>query len=163
MTDNDHRQTGHWASITQKPTSKPANEGPLQCQNEGDEVAGYLIPFILALQGAFVRGLACWLLRYRGPVAGLSMVVVGQWLRTLPPFAIPISVGHDLVAWASLAQPAALGGGALLVWVCALSSYAIVDRFARPRALFALMLIYGLSAIYTSWVPLRYRSGTQDV
>jgi len=116
---------------------------------------GYIIPLILALQGAVVRGLACWLLRHRGVLAGLSMVVVGQWIRTLPPLSIPISVGHDLVAWPSLAQPAALGGGALLVWICALSSYAVVDRFVRPRLLLLLVLIYSVSGLYAAWVPPR--------
>ncbi len=114
---------------------------------------GYIIPFILALQGGLVRGLACWFLRHRGPVAGLAMVVVGQWLRTLPPFSIPISVGHDLLSWPALAQPAALGGGALLVWICGLSSWGIVDRFSRPKVFAALGLIYGVSGLYAAWVP----------
>lgn len=115
---------------------------------------GLVIPALLGIQGGMVRGLTCWLLRYRGPWPALAMLVVGQWLRTQPPFAIPISVGHDLLATPFLAQPAALGGGALLVAVCGLSALAVVDRFLRPKLLGLLLLIYGLASAYDHLMPL---------
>ena len=107
--------------------------------------SGYtvMIPMTLALQGGLARGALAWAVSLRsGPVLPLSVLVVGQGLRTTSVLTLPLSCGHDLAAWWWLGLPVAWGGGALLTAICGGVSYALVEpAFRRRGAVLLLVLI----------------------
>ncbi len=88
----------------------------------------FLIPVTLALQAGLVRGFLAWAVAWRrGPILPVSVLVIGQGLRTTSVLTLPLSCGHDLAAVWWLSWPAAWGGGALLTALCGLVAYALVQ------------------------------------
>ncbi len=114
----------------------------------------FLIPLTLAIQAGLVRGVLAWAVARRsGPILPVSLLVVGQGLRTTSVLSLPLSCGHDLVALWWLSWPAAWGGGAVLTALCGLVAYALVVpcwRRAIGRVLLGLVLI---SAAHEAFRP----------
>jgi apolipoprotein N-acyltransferase len=110
---------------------------------------GLEIAFIVALEGACSRALFAWAIaRASSFWTALSLLVVAQGLRAMTVFALPLSVGHDLIGTPELARPAAFGGGALLTAaVAALALSIFVPRWRRVGALALAITLVG-SAVH---------------
>ena len=114
-----------------------------------------LIPLILALQAGVARAVLAWAVAQdRGPWLPVSLLVVGQGLRTSSVLTLPLSTGHDLAAMPLLAWPAALGGGALLTALCGLVAYALSHRGRQVvHALKAVLVLVVLAALHEGFRP----------
>ena len=115
-----------------------------------------MIPVTLALQGGLARGALAWAVSLRsGPVLPLSVLVVGQGLRTTSVLTLPLSCGHDLAAWWWLGLPAAWGGGALLTAICGGVSYALVEPAFRRRGAGLLLVLIVITGAHELLRPVQ--------
>lgn len=106
----------------------------------------FLIPITLALQAGLVRGALAWAVRQRsGPLLPVSLLVIGQGLRTTSVLTLPLSCGHDLASIWWLASPAAWGGGALLTALCGMVAFALVQPAWRRAISQALLVVIVIS------------------